>query len=73
MTEQKQANPFTKYQFTDEQGHALENCVEFTELAKEIDYLTTRSAQYARSKSSVNIMNQVNIIRAKWGLTKQLG
>jgi len=61
-------NPLTKYQFKDEQGHALENCVEFIELRKEIDFMTDVAAKYARSKCSYNIMDKANKVRAKWGL-----
>lgn len=64
-------NPFTKYQFIDEQGHALENCVAFTELKQEIEFLTDTAAKYSRSKQSYNIMDRSNKIRAKWGLDEK--
>lgn len=68
---QTSPNPFTQYQFVDEKGHPLENSVEFQELKEEIQFLTDTAAKYSRSKSSYNIMDRANKIRAKWGLDEK--
>lgn len=66
--ENQNFSPLTKYQFVDEHGHALENCVEFQDIKDDIDWLTGRALMLAKSKQQFTTFDKLNIIRAKWGL-----